>query len=382
MSQSFDIAIVGFGAMGSAVACQLARRRKKVVAFDSYSPPHSMGSTHGESRVIREAYFEHPLYVPLAQRSYEIWHALEAQVGEHLLIQTGGILLGPPDGVLISGTRLSADRHGLNYEMLNAREVHKRYPVLRPGSDTVGLFERRAGVLLPEQCVKAHMQVAADAGAEFHFDTAVESWISDGDGVELKTANGTFRAGQLVLSPGAWLDGLLPELSLPLTIERQVLHWVQPAKGPERFGADELVFFAWEYREGALFYVIPDLGSGVKIALHHQGEITDLDRIERDVADEEVEEMEKLIAAFVPEMRGTMARSHVCMYTNTPDEHFLIDRHPMYNQVLIVSPCSGHGFKFASVVGEIVADLAIEGKSQFDLSPFAIDRLIESKEGE
>lgn len=382
MSQSFDIAIVGLGAMGSAAAYQLTRRHKTVVAFDSYLPPHSMGSTHGESRVIREAYFEHPLYVPLAQRAYQSWHELEAQASEHLLVQTGGILLGPPDGILISGTRLSADRHGLDYEMLQAREVHKRYPVLNPGPDTVGFFEQRAGVLLPEKCVEAHLRLAAAAGAEFHFDDPVESWSVDGDGVKVKSANGTCRAEQLILSPGAWLGELLPDLTLPLTIERQVLHWVVPEKEPERFGADNFVFFAWEYREGALFYVIPDLGTGVKIALHHQGEITDLDHIERDIADEEIEEMEILIDTFVPEMRGTMARALVCMYTNTPDEHFLIDRHPAHDQVLIVSACSGHGFKFASVIGEIVADLAIDGKSTFDLSPFAIDRLFDSKEGE
>jgi sarcosine oxidase len=374
MRKSYDVVVVGLGAMGSAAAYHLSKRGKRVIGFDLATPPHSLGSTHGQSRVIREAYFEHPLYVPIVQRSYELWAELQQETEDTLLIQTGGLLLGPDQGTLIGGTRLSADRHGLAYDMLTAKEVEERFPVLRPIDSVVGLWEPRSGILLPENCVETHLRLAEQHGAELHLSDPVMEWKPDRKGVRVKTRHGEYRASQIVMAPGAWLNHFLPDLALPLTIERQVLYWFEPRERRELFGLDALPFFAWEYMPESLFYCIPDLGDGVKVALHHQGEVTDIENLDRHVHPEETEGMRYILNAGIPELAGPLLKTEVCMYTNTPDEHFVVDFHPELSQVLIVSACSGHGFKFAAVMGEIIADLLIDRTSAFDLSPFSIAR--------
>ncbi len=375
MSATHDVAIVGLGAMGSAAACELARRGRSVVGFDLSTPPHALGSTHGQSRIIREAYFEHPLYVPLVQRSYECWQRLQVDAGKQLLNPTGAVLIGPAAGVLVAGTRLSADRYGLDYDMLSAGEVRKRYPALQPSDDVVAIHEPRAGILYPELCVEAHLGLASRHGAELHFDEPITEWKPKGDGVQVKTDHATYTASQLLLAPGAWVSVFVPDLELPLTVERQVLYWFEPRADPGAFELGRLPVFAWEYKEEAIFYGFPNLGNGVKVALHHQGVATDVESIDRTVGVLETESMGLLVSLLVPNLAGPLLRSEVCMYTNTPDEHFIIDFHPELPQVLIVSACSGHGFKFAAVVGEISADLLIEGKTSFDLTPFKLERL-------
>jgi sarcosine oxidase len=376
MHESSDVAIIGLGAMGSSVAYRLSQRGKSVVGFDLATPPHALGSTHGESRIIREAYFEHPLYVPIVQKSYECWNELQEATGERLLLGTGGLLLGPGDGSLIAGTRLSADRHKLDYDILSAKEIRKHYPILQPTDATVGLWEPRAGILLPEKCVEVHLALAERAGAELHLNEPVTEWRPDGDGVRVKTDNGEYRASQLVLTPGAWLAQFVPELALALSVERQVLYWFDPIENREQFDLQSLPIFAWEYASEQLFYGFPNLGEGVKVALHHHGQTTDIESINREVGHEETEVMRMIVAAVIPALAGPLLKAEVCMYTNTPDEHFVIDFHPDLPQVLIASACSGHGFKFAAVVGEIVSDLLIKGQSEFDLSPFRVSRLL------
>jgi sarcosine oxidase len=378
MSEHFDVAVVGLGSMGSAALYQLAKRGKRVVGFDLATPPHALGSTHGESRIIREAYFENPLYVPIVQRSYEVWGELQSESGQTLLIQTGGLLLGLDTGTLIAGTRLSADRHGLPYEMYTAREIEDQFPVLAPDDNTVGLWESRAGILLPERCVEVQLRLAEDRGAALRVNEPVIQWRPDGDGVHIKSSNGEYSASQIVLTPGAWLGGFLPDLPLPLTVERQVLYWFEPADRGDLFELNTLPIFAWEYGRERLFYGFPNLGNGVKVALHHQGELTDIDNIDRSVSQEEIGGMMVLLEETIPSLAGQLLRTEVCMYTNTPDEHFIVDFHPDLPQVLIVSACSGHGFKFSAVMGEIIADLLIDRKSQFDLTPFRIGRLLTS----
>lgn len=380
MVETFDVAVVGLGSMGSAALYQLAKRGKRVIGFDLATPPHALGSTHGESRIIREAYFENPLYVPIVQRSYDVWSELQAESGETLLIQTGGLLLGLDTGTLIAGTRLSADRHGLPYEMYAAAEIEDQFPVLAPDDNTVGLWESRAGILLPERCVEVHLRLAEKNGAAVHVNEPVLQWRPDGSGVHIKTNQGEYRASHIVLTPGAWLGGFLPDLALPLTVERQVLYWFEPAERGDLFELNTLPIFAWEYGRDRLFYGFPNLGSGVKVALHHQGQITDIDSIERSVSEEEIQGMIVLLDATIPSLAGRLLKTEVCMYTNTPDEHFIVDFHPDLSQVLIVSACSGHGFKFSAVVGEIVADMLIEGKTGFDLAPFRIRRLLNSRD--
>lgn len=375
MSATHDVAIVGLGAMGSAAACELARRGRNVIGFDLSTPPHALGSTHGQSRIIREAYFEHPLYVPLVQRSYKRWQRLQADTGKQLLNLTGAVLIGPADGLLVGGTRLSADRYGLDYDVLTAAEVRKRYPALRPSDDVIAIHEPRAGILYPELCVEAHLGLASRHGAELHFDEPVTEWKPKGDGVQVKTERGTYVASRLLLAPGAWVSLFVPDLELPLTVARQVLYWFEPRADPAAFELGRLPVFAWEYQEGVIFYGFPNLGDGVKVAVHHGGEVTDVESIDRTVNVLETEAMGLLVSLLLPNLAGRLLRSEVCMYTNTPDEHFIIDFHPALPQVLIVSACSGHGFKFAAVVGEVSADLLIEGKTSFDLTPFKLERL-------
>ena len=247
---TFDVVVAGLGAMGSAAAFQLARRGARVLGLDRFAPPHALGSSHGRSRIIREAYFEDPLYVPLVQRAYERWAELERLSGRTLLVRTGGLMLGPPDGMVFRGALHSAEVHGLPHEVLTAGEVHRRVPGFRPTVDMMGVWEPRAGFLVPEAAIAAHLALAAQHGAELHDDEPVTSWraadgAADGDeGVEVTTPRGTYRARRLVLAAGAWLPSLL-DVAVPLAVERVVMHWFRPDR-PTGRPADRAV------RAGAL----------------------------------------------------------------------------------------------------------------------------------
>jgi sarcosine oxidase len=379
MPVHFDVIIVGLGAMGSASAYQLARRGQRVLGLDRFAPPHTIGSSHGHTRIIREAYFEHPQYVPMVQRAYVSWMELEEETGRHLFEQTGGLMIGRPDGIVVSGARASADQHGLPYESLRAADLRERYPAFHPSDDMVALLEPRAGVLLPEECIEMHVRLAVAHGATLRGDEPVTSWraAADGEGVMVETNAGRYTADRLVISAGAWLGTLVPDLRLPLTIERAVVHWFEPKVHADWFSAERLPIFIAEYAPGKMFYGFPSRPEGVKIALHHQGEKVDsVDDVQREVARGEIEEMRALIARYMPDLNGTWRASTVCLYTNTPDEDFIIDAHPTHPQVLLVSPCSGHGFKFSPVIGEIVANLIVDGRSTFDLAPFKLSRFL------
>ncbi|HEV8253352.1 MAG TPA: N-methyl-L-tryptophan oxidase [Vicinamibacteria bacterium] len=370
-----EVIVAGLGAMGSAAAWQLARRGRRVVGFDRYAPPHMLGSTHGRSRIIREAYFEHPGYVPLLRRAYENWADLERESGRRLLRQTGGLMAGPETGVLFSGARRSAREHALPHEVLAAGEIRRRFPGFTPPEDTIGLFEPRAGMLAPEASVEAALDLARRHGAELRTNEPVLSWRADGRGVEVTTAEGTHRAARLILSAGPWLPSLLGALGRPLQVERQLFHWFEPAQTPELFGPDRCPVAVWEYAPDRIFATQPDVGDGMKAGIHHEGETTDPDHVRREPTAEDESAMRRLVERYMPAAAGRLREARVCLYTNTPDHHFVIDVHPDHPQVIVASPCSGHGFKFASVVGEILADLATEGRSRFDLAPFSLSRL-------
>ncbi|MBI3417002.1 MAG: N-methyl-L-tryptophan oxidase [Verrucomicrobia bacterium] len=370
MTASFDVIVVGLGAMGSAAACHLARAGRKVLGLDRFTPPHNFGSSHGQTRIIREAYFEHPLYVPLIQRAYELWSELEASTQRRLFVPTGGLMIGRPESVVVSGARRSAELHHLRHEILHAREVRKRFPALQPEDDMLAVWEPRAGILFPESCVAAHLELARRSGADFRFENALMDWSADQNGVEVRTTRGKFRAEQLVLTAGAWMPSLTPELNLPLKVERQIQFWFTPRQRENLFSPDRCPIHIWECATGERFYGFPELGSGVKVARHHAGEPADPDRLRRDVSQSEIAAMRDLVRRFLPDADGPLHETAVCMYTNMPGEHFLIDWHPAHANVLIASPCSGHGFKFSSVVGEVIRELIVVGKSRFDLSLF------------
>jgi|SRR5688572_13339244 len=368
MAERWDVIVTGLGAMGSAAARELARRGLRVLGLDRYVPPHAHGSTHGRTRIIREAYFEHPAYVPLVQRAERLWRELERDVGDRLFVRTGGLMIGAEDSDLVRGARASADEHGLPYEMLTSAEVRGRFPVLAPERHAVALLEPRAGVLFPEACVRAMLGCAARDGADLRTTEPMLSWRVEGGAVRVATAMGEHVADHLVLALGPWLPEFLDGAQVQLRIERQMQHWFAPRAHAEGFSPDNLPVALWETSD-RMFYTIPDFGDGVKIAVHHDGEITDPQRVRRTINEQEDASARDLLQHFLPEAAGELRERAVCLYSNTTDGHFVIDHHPMHHEVVIASPCSGHGFKFATVVGEIVARLVadepIEGLSLF-----------------
>jgi sarcosine oxidase len=375
MSPTYDVAIAGLGAMGSAAARALSRRGLSVVGFDRFAPPHGLGSSHGKSRIIREAYFEHPAYVPLVQHAWALWEELERESGARLLKQTGGLMVGPPEGALVRGALASAVAHGLPHERLDAAGIRRRVPAFHPGDGMAGVWEPNAGVLFPEAAIAAMLASARRHGAALHNDQPVVSWRADPRGVEVLTARGTFTAGRLVLAAGAWMPALLAGLGLPLVVERVALFWFEPARDAAAFDPERFPVFILEHERDRYIYGFPRLDGQVKIARHHEGEPVDPDRIRREIPEADAELLRATFRPYLPGADGPLRDQAVCMYTNTPDGHFVIGAHPRHPQVTLVSACSGHGFKFAPAFGEIVADLATTGGTRWEIGLFSPARL-------
>jgi sarcosine oxidase len=376
MSNIFDVIVIGLGGMGSATAYQLARRGKRVLGLEKYTPAHNLGSSHGKSRIIRQAYFEHPAYVPLLMRAYELWEQIEQETGKNLLTLTGGLMLGLPESETVAGSILSAREHGLEHEILDAREIKRRFPPLQPNPETIALYEKKAGFVHPEHSVSAHLQRATELGATLHFEEPALSWEASGSGVRVTTANGCYEAEKLAIAPGAWATDIF-NFNLPLTVERQVMYWFEPIGGIEPFLSDRFPVYIWEADDKVKFYGFPAQdGNGVKVAFFYKGVACTAESIDRTVKTEEIQQMRQYLAERIPALNSNCLQTSTCLYTNTPDFHFVIAPHPQYSQVAIASPCSGHGYKFASVVGEILADLVIDGKTRHPLDLFAPTRFL------
>lgn len=374
MSTPADIVVIGLGATGSSTLLSLARRGRRVLGIDRFRPPHTHGSTHGLSRVIRQAYYESPVYVPLVRRAYELWSALERDSGRSLLRKTGGLMLGAPDSALIQGATRSAVEHGLQHEMLNAAEIRRRFSIFRPSPEEVGVFEPEAGFLDPEGSIDASLRLAEGAGATVWTEITVLGWRRAGDGLVLETSRGAVSCGTAIVAGGAWAGALLESSGVPLTVERQVMYWFRPAAGAAQFSADHAPVFIWEWSSGRLIYGIPDHGAGFKVARHHEGEPVVPDQVDRTIHPDEIAAMRAILSRTIPELKAPPVDAVTCLYTNTPDHHFVLGAHPGEPRLLIGSACSGHGFKFATVLGEVLADLATVGASRFDLSAFRPDR--------
>jgi sarcosine oxidase len=374
--KNFDAIVIGAGAMGSSTCYQLARKGLKILCLEKYALNHSYGSSHGRTRIIRTAYYEHPRYVPLIKRAFEIWRNLEKESGRKLLKMTGGLFIGPEQSSLFSGAVRSAREHKLDYKVLDAKQIEDRFPVFRMNGDEQGLFETQAGILFPENCIETFVELAKATGrAEFHFNEALTKWRKDKGRIHVSTSGGEeYSADKLVLAAGSWLTDLVPKLGLPLKGERQVLLWFEPKKNHDAFSAENLPITGWDYGNGIGMYTIPDVGHGVKAVQHHGGELTHPDRMRREVTPDDVLPVRNFLHQHIPLLESPPIESKTCIYTNTPDGHFLIDFHPTEEDAIIVSPCSGHGFKFASVVGEIVSELAVDGKTNHDISMFKIGR--------
>ncbi|WP_340687152.1 N-methyl-L-tryptophan oxidase [Amycolatopsis coloradensis] len=368
----YDVIVIGLGGMGSAAAYRLARRGQRVLGIDRFAPVHNLGSSHGGSRITRQAYFEDPAYVPLLLRAHELWDGVERDSGRKVFTRCGGIMLGGPESRTVAGSLASARKWELPHELLDAAEIRRRFPTMNPDDHEIALYEENAGFVVPESSVAAHLQLAARAGAELHHQEEVLSWRETSTGVRVGTSRNFYTAGRLVICPGAWAPELLAELGIVFTVERQVQYWFAPSGGAEPFRAGRHPIYVWEGANGRQFYGFPshdDAGS-VKVAFFRGGRTCTPETIDRTVHSEEVDEISAFVRRKMPALPGTFLRGATCMYTNTPDEHFVISRHPAHERVVVACGFSGHGFKFVPVVGEILADLVVDGTTGHPIALF------------
>ena len=367
----FDVIVVGLGAMGSSALYYLARAGARVCGFDAYAPPHALGSSHGETRMIREAYYEDARYVPLLRRAYDLWHNLSRAAREDLIVETGGVFAGLPKAQLIAGIERAGREHDIPVERLTNATHAVRAPWLRIPDDMVAVTEPRAGYLHPERCIEAHLRLAASAGAELHTDEEVISWNAGKTGVTVETKGERFAASRVILCAGAGMQEWLADAGVATTVTRQPLFWFRPARG----AATLKTVFAIQIDDERLLYGFPGVNGALKAAVHYGGMPTTWETVERRVSEAEANETSALCARFLPGVHGELLRSAACIYTNTADLHFVIDAHPTHGNVLLVSACSGHGFKFASAIGEAASQWALNAATQVDLSLFSLERL-------
>lgn len=363
--------------MGSAAAHHLAARGQRVLGLERFTPAHALGSSHGGSRIIRQSYFEDPAYVPLLVRAYELWEQLERDADADLLTLTGGLYLGPAASTTVAGSLAAAREWGLPHELLDAAAIRARFPTLRPDEDEVGLYEERAGFVRPEATVAAQLAVAGRLGADLRFEEPALAWSADGNGIEVTTARSRYTAARLVVTPGAWAPQVLADLGLPLRVERQVQYWFQPTGGVAPYQPDRHPIYIWEDAECVQTYGFPAIDGpdgGAKIAFFRKGSDTTPQTLDREVRPEEIAAMAGRAGRDLPTLPGRFLKAAACLYTTTPDKHFVIAPHPAHPRVTIGCGFSGHGFKFVPVVGEILADLAVEGSTRHPIALFDPDR--------
>jgi sarcosine oxidase len=373
---TYDAIVVGIGGMGSAACWHMARRGLRVLGLERFDIPHSMGSSHGLTRSIRLPYYEDPAYVPLLRRAYELWRELEAASGDQrLLTVTGSVDSGPPGSEVFEGALRSARLWGLPHEVLTSAELTQRFPAYRLPAETMSVWQPDGGFLASEQCIVAHVQAAQAAGAEIRARERVLGWEpTAGGGVRVTTDRGAYEAGRLVLSAGAWLGDLVPGLQTVAVPERQVLAWFQPSRR-ELFMPDRFPVFNVMVEEGKYYGLPIHAVPGFKLGrYHHLGETGAAEAADRDVHPRDEAVLRQFAERYFPEGAGPTMGLRACLFTNTPDEHFVIDEHPELPQVIFASPCSGHGYKFCSVVGEILADLAGRGETRHDIGFLRLDR--------
>ncbi|MED1950294.1 N-methyl-L-tryptophan oxidase [Brevibacillus centrosporus] len=375
--ENYEVIIVGAGSMGMAAGYYLARQGVRTLLLDTYDPPHTMGSHHGDTRIIRHAYGEGKQYVPLALRAQQLWQELEIVSGTKLFEQTGVLSAGPLKDSFLQEIRESAETYSLPLEVLRASEVNERWPGISLPDHYYACLETSSGVLYSEKCISAYREQAIAAGATLLTHTPVTAIQPDGDGVIVHTEVHTYRAGKLLLSAGAWNPALLAslDLSLPLSPTRKTVAWFGSEE--DLYSADKFPAFIFNLADETSYYGFPSIDqAGVKIGRHDGGVEIDPDRLERTfgtfLSDEG--DVRSFLETYMPQAAGALRQGRVCIYTMTPDEHFIIDRHPEYSQIVIAAGFSGHGFKFASAVGEAASELLTQGKSTHDLSMFSLQR--------
>jgi sarcosine oxidase len=371
---TYDLIVIGVGGMGSATVYHASRRGLKVLGLEQFDIPHAQGSSHGVNRIIRLAYYEHPSYVPLVRRAYELWRELENRVGERLLFVTGSIDAGGAESRTVQGSLLSCHEHHLPHELLDAADLRRRFPGYRLAADMVGVYQPDGGFLLSEQCIVAHVVAAQQLGAEVHARERVVAWHAEDQGVSVTTTRGTYQARKLVISAGAWARAMVPALEHAAVPERQVLIWAQPLK-PEYFRLGAFPVFNLEAPDGR-YYGFPVYGiPGFKLGkYHHRGEhVDEPDQMDRECHPEDEQVLREGLRHYFPDADGPTMAMKTCLFTNAPDEHFIIDRLPA-RHVAVAAGFSGHGYKFCSVIGEIMTELVMDGASRHDIALFRLNR--------
>ena len=380
MDKRYDAIVAGVGGMGSATLYQLARRGLNALGIDQFELPHKMGSSHGLTRIIRLAYYEDLSYVPLLRRAYELWAALEAEFGEQVFFQTGSIDMGPEDGEVFSGSLKSCIENDFEHDVLDSVELRKRFPGYRMPAETLALYQPQGGLLLPERCISAYAELAKVHGAAIHCGERVLGWeIRPDERVGLRTDAGSYVAEKLVICGGAWAYKLAPQLADAALPERQALIWLEP-KRADWFQMDSFPVWNGQVEEGR-YYGLPEFNPdggtpGMKLGrYHHLDETCDPDTVYRGLnpADEAI--LRRFAERYFPAAAGRTLDMVVCMFTNTPDEHFVLDTLPDAPQVSVAAGFSGHGFKMASVIGEVMADLVQMGETRHDISLHRLARL-------
>ncbi|NUB90130.1 N-methyl-L-tryptophan oxidase [Haloterrigena sp. SYSU A121-1] len=371
----YDVIVIGVGGIGSATAAHLADRGCDVLGLERYDVPHSMGSSHGITRIIRRAYYEHPSYIPLVERAYELWDDLAEETGRDVIHRTGSIDAGPPDNVVFEGSLRSCEEHDIPHEVLTSAAVAERFPGYDLPEGYKALYQPDGGFVVPEQAIVGHVETAQAAGAEVRARERVLEWEPTADeGVRVETDRGTYEAENMVLAAGAWnykFTDVLEGLAVP---ERQVLGWFQPDR-PSTFEPENFPVWNLEVPEGR-FYGLPIYDvPGFKIGkYHHRDEEVDPDDYEREPNREDERLLREVTENYFTDAAGPTMRLATCMFTNSPDEHFILDTLPEHPQVVVGAGFSGHGFKFASVIGEILADLAVDGDTDHPIDMFRLDR--------
>ncbi len=360
--ETYDCIVLGVGAVGSAALSQLASRGARTLGLERFEPGHDRGSSHGHTRAIRLAYFEHPDYVPLLRRSFELWRALDQRASQPLYVETGVLEAGPVAGELIEGVLRSAADHDLEVQELDSAALAKRFPGVRLPKDMRALFEPIGGYLHVEDCIKAMAAEAVAAGAELRTGVTVESWQADGEQYIVQTDRGSFRAASLVLAQGAWSSRDMGGASLPLRVLRKVQLWYK-ARNDHYTRANGFVPFAMETPSGQVFYGFPELDlRGVKVAEHTSGvELPDPLALDRELQRADQLPVEGFNHAFLPGLSDQCMHHATCMYTESADGHFILDQHAEHARVAYAAGLSGHGFKFAPVLGQALAELALDG---------------------
>lgn len=372
--RTYDVIVVGLGGMGSAAAYHLASRGQRVIGLERFEPVHNHGSSHGGSRIIRQSYFEDPAYVPLLLHAYELWDRLAQETGQDIITPTGGVYLGRPDSRTVAGSLRAARQWNLPHEVLDAAEIRARFPTLNPQNDEVGLFEAKAGFVRPEATVAAHLRLAQRHGADLRYQTPVLRWDAQpGAGVRVWTPDSAYTADRLVVCPGAWAPDILADLGVPFTVERQVMYWFQPDSGITPFLPQRHPIYIHEDADGTQVYGFPAIDGvdgGAKAAFFRHGLVCTPETIDRQVHPDEVQTMAAHLKALLPSLPGRLLRAVTCLYTNTPDQHFVIGTHPRHPEVTVACGFSGHGFKFVPVVGEVLADLVTTGSTRHPIGLF------------